>query len=41
LQVEGFDITYLMLPTNEPFFEINANTRSITIPEAFKNGISV
>lgn len=35
------DITYFMLPIEEPLFEINANTRNITIPEEFKNGISV
>lgn len=33
---------YAMLPVDEPFFEINANTRIITVPEAFKkNGISI
>ena len=35
------DISYFMLPIDEPLFEINANTRSITIPDAFKTGISV
>ena len=33
---------YAMLPADEPFFEINANTRVITVPDAFKkNGISI
>ena len=35
------DISYFMLPMDEPLFEINANTRTITIPDAFKTGISV
>lgn len=35
------DISYFMLPIDEPLFEINANTRTITIPDAFKTGISV
>ena len=35
------DISYFMLPIEEPLFEINANTRNITIPDEFKNGISV
>ena len=35
------DISYFMLPIDEPLFEINANTRSIAIPDAFKTGISV
>lgn len=35
------DISYFMLPLDEPLFEINANTRTIKIPEAFKNGIGV
>lgn len=33
---------YTMLPLDEPYFEINANTRAITIPSEFKkNGIAV
>ena len=33
---------FLMLPLDEPVFEINANTRDITVPAEFKkNGISV
>ena len=35
------DISYFMLPIEEPLFEINANTRNIAIPDEFKNGISV
>lgn len=35
------DISYFMLPLDEPLFEINANTRTIKIPDEFKNGISV
>jgi hypothetical protein len=31
-----------MLPADEPFFEIDANTRVITVPEPFKkNGVSI
>lgn len=33
---------YLILPLDEPFFEINANTRNILVPDEFKrNGIGV
>lgn len=33
---------YTRLPLDENYFEINANTRTVTIPEAFaKNGVSV
>ena len=33
---------YAMLPVDEPFFEINANTRVITVPDSFrKNGLSI
>ena len=36
------DITYSYLPLDEPTFDINADTRVITIPSDFKkNGISV
>jgi hypothetical protein len=35
------DITYFMLPIEEPLFEINANTRNITIPNEFSHGIGV
>ena len=35
------DISYFMLPLDEPLFEINANTRLIKIPDEFKTGISV
>ena len=38
---EDIDISYFMLPIDEPLFEINANTRLIKIPDDFKNGISV
>ena len=38
----GIDTKYIMLPADEPLFEIDANTRVISIPEHFrKNGISV
>ena len=33
---------YAMLPVDEPFFEVNANTRVITVPDSFrKNGLSI
>ena len=33
---------YAMLPADEPFFEINANTRVINVPDVFKkNGLSI
>lgn len=35
------DISYFMLPIDEPLFEINADTREITIPNEFAKGISV
>lgn len=38
---EDIDISYFMLPIDEPLFEINANTRTIDIPSEFRNGISV
>lgn len=42
MEKEGkVDISYFMLPIDEPLFEINANTRAISIPAEFKNGISV
>lgn len=40
--LNGGDNTYAILPRDEPFLEINANTRVITVPSEFKtNGISV
>jgi len=36
------DKKFLRLPLDEPMFEINANTRNITVPADFRtNGISV
>ena len=33
---------FLLVPFDEPFFEINANARTIAVPEAFKkNGVAV
>lgn len=32
-------IKYLMLPLDEPCVEVDANTRNITVPKEFKNGI--
>lgn len=41
-QLNGGKNTYAVLPLDEPFFEIDANTRVITVPSEFKtNGISV
>lgn len=38
----GIDTKYIIFPADEPLFEIDANTRVITVPEHFrKNGISV
>lgn len=39
-QADGYK--FLKLPINEPYFEINANTREIIVPNDFKkNGIAV
>lgn len=35
------DPLYFILPVDEPTFDIDANKRTITIPDAFKNGVSV
>lgn len=35
------DPLYFILPVDEPTFNIDANKRTITIPDAFKNGVSV
>ena len=41
-ELSSLDMTYTVLPLDEEPFEIDANTRQITVPEAFKtNGISV
>ena len=41
-ELNGGDNTYAILPLDEPFFEINANTRVISVPPEFKaHGISV
>lgn len=37
----NFKPKYVILPVDEPMFEINANTREIKIPDAFKTGASV
>lgn len=39
---EGTDPSFLILPADEGIFEINANTRTITVPSDFaKNGVAV
>lgn len=39
---EGTDPSFLILPADEGIFEINANTRAITVPSDFsKNGVGV
>lgn len=41
-ELSSLDMTYTVLPLDEEPFEIDANTRQITVPDAFKaNGISV
>lgn len=35
------DPLFFILPVDEPTFNINANTRTITVPDVFKNGVSV
>lgn len=41
-ELSSLDMTYTVLPLDEEPFQIDANTRQITVPEAFKtNGISV
>lgn len=41
-ELNALNKTYTVLPLDEDVFEINANTREITVPESFaKNGISV
>ena len=41
-ELSSLDMTYTVLPLDEEPFIIDANTRQITVPEAFKtNGISV
>lgn len=41
IDVENPNYEYIMLPIDEPVFEINANTREITIPAGFKKLVSV
>ena len=42
LEISALDKKYLRLPLDEPLFEIDANSRKITIPDQFKtNGLSV
>ena len=41
-ELSSLDMVYTVLPLDEEPFEINADTREISVPEAFKtNGISV
>lgn len=41
-EIATLDPKFLRLPLDEPFFEIDANTRKITVPENFRtNGASV
>ena len=41
-ELSSLDMVYTVLPLDEEHFEINADTREISVPEAFKtNGISV
>lgn len=35
------DLKFTILPLDEEIFEINANTRTITVPASFKNGVGV
>ena len=40
--IKDLDLKFLRLPLDEPMFEINANTRAISIPNDFRsNGLSV
>lgn len=42
IEITALDKKYLRLPLDEPMFEIDANSRKITVPDAFKaNGLSV
>jgi len=42
LEISALDKKYLRLPLDEPLFAIDANSRKITVPDAFKsNGLSV
>ena len=41
-EIAAVDSKFLRLPLDEPLFDIDANTRKITIPDAFRaNGVSV
>ena len=41
-EIAALDSKFLRLPLDEPFFEIDANSRKITVPADFKtNGVSV
>lgn len=41
-QISQTNMVYTVLPLDEPTFDINADTRAITVPDSFrKNGISV
>ena len=41
-EIAAVDPKFLRLPLDEPLFDIDANTRKITVPAEFKaNGVSV
>lgn len=40
-ELSALDLKYTILPLDEETFDINANTRTITIPPSFKNGVGV
>jgi len=42
LEISALDKKYLRLPLDEPLFDIDANSRKITVPDTFRsNGLSV
>lgn len=41
IKSENFRPEYVILPTDEDLFEINANTREITVPSSFKKSVAV
>ena len=41
IKVTPYDPVLAILPVDEPMFVIDANTRKITIPSIFSNGVSV
>jgi hypothetical protein len=36
-----FDESFFLIPFDEPMFEINGDTREITVPDVFKKGVAV